>query len=552
MRSLSRFHHLAVLGFVLLGSRSFALDAAELLPADKPGSEVIDDHVNQKLVADKIQAAKPAIETTLVRRLTLDLAGRIPTTSEARVYVESTEPDKRLRLVDKLLGSPDFAYHQRNELDAMLLASKKNDEKWRDFLLQAVRENRPWDQLFRQFMTGAEDKPEEQPALAFLKARARSLDDMTNDTSSLFFGVSINCAKCHDHPLVEDWKQDHFFGMSSFFSRTYLTKKDTLAEKYSGIPKFKTTAGEEKQAQFMFLTGTVIEEPKVERTKQQQKEDDAEVKRQMKDAKAPPPKPPAFSPRAELVQIALKPGPNRFFARSIVNRIWARLMGQGLVDPLDQMHSENPASHPQLLEWLSRDLIAHKYNLKRLIRHIVLSDTYARSSRWEAAGEPPSADTFAVAIPRVVSPRQYSLSLLIATSNPASFPADRDPKDPQEWSKRREQLEKASSGFAGQIELPTEHFQVSVDEALLFSNSERVQNDFLRDSGDKLVGALKEIKDRSAMIEAAFWAVLSRPPEPDERKAFEAFLTERSERPVVGIRQMVWALITSPELRFNY
>ena len=181
-------------------------------------------------------------------------------------------------------------------------------------------------------MTGREENSDEKPALAFLKARAGSLDDLTNDTSILFFGVNVSCAKCHDHPLVDDWTQDHFYGMASFFTRTYLTKKNTLAEKSTGGIKFKTTSGEEKQARFMFLTGTEVPEPKVELSAEQRKALVAEEKRQMKDAKAPAAKVPGFSPRAKLVELALGVDDRRFFSRAIVNRIWLRLMGRGIVD----------------------------------------------------------------------------------------------------------------------------------------------------------------------------------------------------------------------------
>ena len=496
---------------------------------------------------------KPAPQVSgagLVRRMTLDLAGRIPTVGETRAFVDSGSPSRWTALADRLLSSPDFAYHHRNQLDLLLLATKKNDGEFRKYLLQAARENRSWDVLFRQMMTGREANAAEKPALAFLKARAGSLDDLTNDTSVLFFGVNVSCAKCHDHPLVDDWKQDHFYGMASFFTRTYLTKKNTLAEKYSGLIKFKTTEGKEKQSRFMFLTGAEVAEPKQKKTAEQRKAEDAEVKRQIKDPKAPAAKVPGFSPRAKLVEVALGAKDREFFSRAIVNRIWLRLMGRGIVDPPDQMHSANTPSHPELLEWLARDLADHGYDLKRLIRGIVLSDAYAISSRFAGEGEVPGAETFAVASVRLLTPRQYSLSLLLASANP-----DQASKQvlSADWSKRREQLENESNGLAGKIELPGDNFQVSIDEALLFSNNDQIQNSLLKDSAERLVGTLKSVSDRRQLIGIAFEAMLSRAPDADEVAVFEAFLTKREKAGrVSAIQQMVWALLTSPELRFNY
>ncbi len=523
---------------------------AELLPVDRPINDVIDHYLRVGWVEAKVKPAPLVSAAGLVRRMTLDLAGRIPTRGETRAFVESNSPLRWTALADRLMASPDFAYHHRNQLDLLLLASRKNDGEFRKYLLNAARENRTWDVLFRQMMTGRESNAAEKPALAFLKARAGSLDDLTNDTSVLFFGVNVSCAKCHDHPLVDDWKQDHFFGMASFFTRTYLTKKNTLAEKFSGSIKFKTTGGEEKQARFMFLTGAEVPEPKVKKSAEQRKAEDAEVKRQMKDPKAPAAKIPGFSPRAKLVEVALRLADRRFFSRAIVNRIWLRLMGRGIVDPPDQMHSANTPSHPELLEWLARDLANNGYDLKRLIRGIVLSDAYAISSQFSGEGEFPAPETFAVGAVRLLTPRQYSLSLLVAAANPDQVSQQVVAAD---WGKRREQLENESNGLAGKIELPSDNFQVSVDEALLFSNSDQIQNTLLKDSADRLVGVLKSIGDRRQLIGRAFEVTLSRTPDADEVTAFEGFLTKREKQGrVVAIQQMVWALLTSPELRFNY
>lgn len=541
--------HLLAVAWLIVPLTTGVVSAARPVTADWPINEVIDHYVRAGWAAEKVVPAADVGDATLIRRMSLDLAGRIPTRGEARAFVDSRSPLKWTRLADRLLDSPDFAFHHRNELDALLLAPKKNDGDFRNYLLKASRSNRSWDRMFRDMIVGREGNAEEKPALAFLKARAGSIDDLTIDTSVLFFGVNVGCAKCHDHPLVDDWKQDHFYGMSSFFTRTYLTKKNTLAEKYSGSIKFKTTEGEEKQARFMFLTGAVVEEPKLEKTKQQRQAEDAEVKRQIKDPKAPAPKPPAFSPRQQLVEVALKRGQRQFFARSIVNRIWVRLMGRGIVDPPDQMHSANPPSHPELLEWLARDLAEHGYDLKRLIRGIVLSDTYALSSRWSGSGEAPAPELFAVGSVRPLTPRQYSLSLIVASAGPRQFSEQAAGSG---WVGKREELEKQSNGFAGRIEAPGNNFQVSVDEALLFSNGEQVQKDFLRDAPDRLVGVLKKIGDRKQLIHEAFLVVLSRPPEAEETQAFLQFLSKKERDPVTGIQQIVWALLTSPELRFNY
>jgi hypothetical protein len=515
---------------------------------DRPIDETVDSYVDAGLAAAGVAPAPPADDSNFIRRVTLDLAGRIPTSSEVSAYLQSPDDDKRARLIDRLLASPDFAFHQRNEFDVQLMAAK-GDGEWRDWLLKAVEENRPWPQVFREILLPREADPVSKGAAAFLKTRAANVDDMTNDTSRLFFGVSINCAKCHDHPLVPDWTQDHYFGMASFFNRTYLTKKKFLAEREEGNLKFRTTEGEEKQAKLVFLTTGEITEPGLaDRTDAERQA--AETKQKADNDRETPPEPAAYSRRAQLVEVALRPDPDGFFPRAFVNRLWSRLFGVGLVSPLDQMHSENRPSHPELLAWLARDTEAHGYDLKRLVRGLVASRAYARSSRWEQQADRPSERLFAVAAVRALTPMQFSLSLATATANPVELSQRID--NAAEWSARRRDLENVARVFAPLIEIPGENFQIGVGEALLFSNGPQIESEYLRDSNDRLVGLLKEITDRSQLIQIAFRVVLSREAHPEEVEAIVQFLGAREDRPVAAIQQFVWALITDSEFRFNY
>src|SRR5262249_5342921 len=217
------------------------------------------------------------------------------------------------------------------------------------------------------------------------------------------------------------WKQDHFYGMKAFLNRTFLNGNGNaalLAEHGYGSLRYKTTEGLERPARMMFLTGRKVDSPEAGRepSKDEQKQEKEQLRRAQKE-KIPPP-PPKFSARAKLVELALQPGERYFFARAIVNRIWHRLFGRGLVMPLDQMHSANPPSHPELLAWLARDTIDHGYDLRRLIRGLVQSRSYSRTSRWEGE-EPPRPSLFAVAVVRPLTPTQLACSLRLATADPA-------------------------------------------------------------------------------------------------------------------------------------
>ncbi|MBI3864730.1 MAG: DUF1553 domain-containing protein, partial [Planctomycetia bacterium] len=203
-----------------------------------------------------------------------------------------------------------------------------------------------------------------------------------------------------------------------------------------------------------------------------------------------------------------------------------------------------------LLTWLARDVEANSYDLKRLLRGLVLSRAYARSSRWEQPGEPPPDRLFAAAAVRPLTPMQFSLSLAIASGNPAEV--EQQLGNPEQWTNRRRDLENHAYGFSQQIEIPGESFQVGVSEALLFSNGGQFAGDYLRDSGDRLVGALKANSDRSQSIQTAFLAVLSREAQPDEIDAVTKYLAAREDRPAAAISQFVWSLIAGSEFRFNY
>ena len=513
-------------------------------------AERIDQHISARLDAQQLPAAPRANDLALLRRVTLDLAGRVPTRHEIQQYEQAPPETRYPQAVQRLLASPDFAFHLRNEIDAQLLARKRHDDRWRNYLLWATQQNRAWSEIFTDIMLPDADDEHIAPAAAFLRERVREPEQMANDTAVLFLGVNISCAQCHDHPLVADWEQQHFFGLMSFFQRTYKTKKETLAEKLEGQVRFKTVTGEEHTAPFMFLNGKTVEEPVQEKTDEQRRAENEEVKRQMNNADAPAPPQPEFSPRAELVKLALQPDETQqsFLSRSMVNRTWARLLGFGLVEPLDLMQSENPAHLPELLDLLSREFIASNYNLQRLIEAIVLSETYCRTSENYQPSDVPSPEWFAKGQAKPLSPWQLSVSLLIASQHPEWYTR---PDVAEQWADKRGQFERQAQGLAREIELPEENFQVDVAEALFFSNHPRIQNDYLRDAGDKLLGHLKSLPV-DELIDEAFLCILTRRPTEQEKSHLMSFFQGEREQNLVARQNLVWALLTSPEFRFNH
>jgi hypothetical protein len=518
--------------------------AADIPAPREPIPQVIDRHIDAAIAEAGVTPAAQADDATLVRRLTLDLVGRIPTTAEVDAFVKSSDPDKRAKLVDRLIASPGFARHQGALFDVMFNpdGNNRNSVALRQYLTDAVRENKPWDRVFREMMLPDETNPKLKGAAEFLRARVNDADKLTAEMSIAFFGVNVSCAQCHNHPHVPDWTQDHFYGMKMFLARTF-DNGGFLGERGYGTIKYKPTRGPERTAKMMFLTGTVVEDAGQEPTAPEVKKEKTELDR-LKAAKTPPPAP-AFSARAKLVEIALADTNAEFFARNIVNRMWHRFLGTGLVTPLDQMHAENQPSHPELLAYLAADTATHGYDLKRLIRGIVLSKAYSRGSRYDS--NPPSGKLFAVARLRPLTPLQLATSMKIAATDPDTL----DGK-PEEVEKKLEQLETSARGFASLIAQPTDNFQIGVGEALLFSNGDRVMKEFLTDGPGTALGRVKSMTDPKDVVAFLVKTAYGRPATGDELKALTAYVEKRKGREAEAYRQVLWALVTSPEFRFSY
>ena len=540
----------STLVLILLGSSvAFAQSAEKLLPADRTVDQAIDYYIDAKLKEAKTISAPLADDAAILRRLTLDLDGRVPLLSEMQEYLSSTDPDKKGKLVDRLMASSAFSRHNAQQFLAFMQTSdvqrRKGDKgnPLYDYLLTSFTENRSRDRMFREMMLPDEKDPKMQGASDFLKTRIKDLNRVTIDVSTTFFGVNVSCAQCHDHPHVQAWTQDQFYGMKSFFART-IDAGGFLGERDFGIVKYIPNKGNEKVAPIIFLNGKRIDVPGMtdptgdERKKEQMRLDVG------KKAKAPP-APPQFSLRAKLVETALAPDQREFFARNIANRLVHRFFGRGLVMPLDQVHSENPASHPELLDWLARDLAEHGYDLRRLTRGIVLSKAYARSSRWDG-DKLPDEGLFALANVRPLAPMQLATSLKLATADPQAWPAER-----QKLEARIDTVEKAVSGLASLFPRPGNNFQVGVAEAMLFANNEALQKSLLEGAGT-LTERMKQEQDMTKRADLAVRTVLSRPGRQDELKVLVGYLQRREDRPDAACQQVVWALLTSAEFRFNH
>jgi hypothetical protein len=474
----------------------------------------IDRLLEDHWTAAELLPASTADDLTLFRRVTLDLAGRVPTAKEVRAFAADRSPDRHARTVRQLLDGPEFAGYFATVLDEVIQGRLAGNEGFINYLRRALREGKGWDVIFREVMLGPWDTDSEKPATLFLDRRGKDLDVLTVDVGRAFFGVDISCARCHDHPLVRDWKQDHYYGLAAFLNRTE-SNKGKITEKADGEVKFTPRRGQQKTAPMMFLTGRTVEEPKKEA------------------------KPTKYSRREQLVKVALEE--RGFLSRALVNRVWAHFLGSGLVEPVDQMHSGNPASVGPLLDWLAADFAESGYDVKRLVAAVALSRAYRLDSRWTREAPVPPPGDFAVARLRPLSPRQMAVSLVLALGEEAD---DRS-------EERVAALEKSAAELMAALDPRTADFQSSTRESLFVSNSEAVRK-LVTAGGTNLTARLSALREPRQLLDTAFHTILSRPPQDAEVTKLTKWLDAQGADRRAACASLVWALAASAEFRFNH
>ncbi len=316
-----------------------------------------------------------------LRRLYLTVVGRIPSIEETRAFLDDKSPTKRTTVVDRLLGTRAYVRRMTNVLDVMLSERRGDGEvkrgEWEAFLTQSIETNKPWNVLASEILgADAVDAKQRGPA-KFLMDRSVEVNQMTREVGRMFFGVDLQCAQCHNHPLIDDYLQKDYYGIYAFLNRTYLFKPDkkkpgVLAERPSGGVAFKSVfTGDAGVSRPRLLGERQLDEPTIEAGKEYKVKPDKK-KKNLRPV-------PTYNRRDRLAKLVLD-GNNRFFARNMANRLWALVMGRGLVEPLDLHHSDNPPSHPELLELLTDEFIATKYDVRGFLRELVLSRTFARGS----------------------------------------------------------------------------------------------------------------------------------------------------------------------------
>ncbi len=484
----------------------------------------IDTYVFSKLQSLEIPPSEPADDATFLRRAYLDIIGVLPTSEEARRFLADRSPNKRARLVDALLQRPEYAdfwamYWGDHLNNTKQLLYNKGPYTFTRWLHDAFARNMPYDRFARELLTSSGNMYE-APATSFYPLMKKE-QDLAAITSQLFLGVSIECARCHNHPL-ERWTQSDFNGMAAFFSQV----------------RYKS-AGPRNNERILYLD-----------FKRQFQHPDTKKVYLPKPLDGPVMTPEEAMDRRELLADWITSPRNPFFARALVNRMWRNFMGRGLVEPVDDFRVTNPPSNEPLLDALAKDFVEHGYDLHQLIRRITSSRAYQLSSRPNEANRDDK-----MAYSRHYSRRLMAEQLLDSVSQATGVPETFSSLYP---GTRAAQLPEPEipSYFLEVFDRPSRQLvcerkqQPTLNQALHLISGDTIQKK-ITDPQGALLRLLAENRSPEAIIEELYLRTVSRYPDSGERQTAMAAVSKAAS-PKQGLEDVFWALLNSKEFLYNH
>lgn len=488
---------------------------------ERPVRNFIDRHIQRRLDQLNITAAGDATDGEFLRRSYLTIIGTLPTAAEARAFLGDTRPNRRARLIDTLLERPEFAdywalyWSDLLRVDRQTLGHKDAYEYYR-WIRQSLAENKPLDRFAREILT-AEGPLSETPQGNLFQV-VRGPGETASMVSQVFLGVRIECAQCHHHPF-DRWGQDDYFGMAGMFAQ--------VRTKTAPWGKVLTAEGD-PSTKHPRSGRVVIAHP----------------------LGTPEPEENPGGDRRRAFADWLTAKDNAFFARNMANRVWARMMGRGLVEPVDDFRATNPPSHPALLDDLAEHFIVSRYDLKALIRTIAASHTFQQSSATNSTNREdeqsfsrsywrrPDAEVLLDAVCQVTEVPEHFESL----------PVDRalelwDSQAQHDFLKMFGRPARKSACECERIVEP------SVAQVLHLLNSERIQEKLSSPRG-AVARLSREIDDDERLVEELYLSALSRYPDAEERARAVSFLEHATRPRRQAVEDLLWSLLNSLEFSF--
>jgi hypothetical protein len=493
-------------------------------------SDRIDNELAAVWHANGIQPVGPATDAEFMRRVYLDLVGRIPSPTEVQEFLEDPSPNRREALVDRLLEHRDHATHLAAvwrgillppEVDLSRLGGTVKFEEW---LAERFAENRPYDQIVRELLL-AEGRVAESGPLLFYAALRLNPEELAARTSRAFLGVRMECAQCHDHPF-DQVSQNDFWSFAAFFAR--ISRPRGKMEMTSPVLAVR----DNQQGDVMIPETDEVVPPRLPLS--------ADV---FADSAEGP-------PRREVLVDWLTSTHNGQFARATVNRVWAHLFGRGLVEPVDDMRPDNIPIAPEVLETLSRDFAASKFDLRGLQRALVLTKTYQLASRSEES-DPARTLHFAQMNIKSFTAEQLYDCIAVATRQEANVAGPVNQPGLQRFADTSRQA------FVQQFRAPADQvtdYHAGIPQALTLMHGGLIHNATDVATSGLLKSFAAPFFTDEQRIDTLFLSTLSRYPSDSERemilKTISAASTDTERQQALG--DILWALLNSAEFTFNH
>jgi hypothetical protein len=508
--------------------------------ADAPEYNYIDKHVYAKLRKIKALPSDLSSDTEFIRRASLDITGLPPKAERVRAFLADTTParEKREKLVDELLNSPDFTEYWANKWADLLQCSsehigQKSVWQYRDWIRQAVRENRPYDKFVRDILL-AEGNAYQNPAVNYYRV-LREPGKIAEDVSQTFLGVRFNCNKCHDHPF-ERWTQNQYYEFSAYFSQIAIKRG------YNDNKIVKDEAGS---------TQRVMAEEIVYRARE-----GAEVRHPKDDRVMAPHAPfgtakPADKDDRRVAFVEwMTSKDNPMFAKSMANRTWSYFLGRGIIDPVDDIRASNPPSNAPLLEALTEDFVTSGFDTKKLIRTICTSRTYQHASTKNKWNEDDHIN-FASAHPRRLSAEQMLDAVSLVTGHKPSMGAL--PSGMRAATAPDAQV--AGEDFLTLFGRPKRQSacecerssSLTLSHAMSLINGSMI-GEAVSSPDNAIAKLVSREADNKKVVEELYMRILNRPP--TEKETTLGDLSAGGNR-LEAAQDLAWALMNSPAFLFN-
>ena len=490
--------------------------------AKLPRFNLIDRFIDAKLAKLNVQPSNVCDDAEFLRRATLDLTGALPTADEARTFLSNSSLDKRAKWVEELLARPAYADLMAQKWGDLLRVDRQALGHQRAYayykwIRESFAKNRPFDQFARDLVT-AEGPLNETPAAGFYKSVTKP-GEMAASLSQVFLGVRIACAECHHHPF-DRWTQTDYAGMVAFFAPVSARGplgSELIASQGEPITKHPRT----NVPVPAHPLGTEANEasPKGDR-------------------------------RIVLADWMTDPA-NPFFARNVVNRVWAQMFGRGFVEPVDDVRATNPASNPELLDFLSKRFVESKYDVKALVRFIAASRVYQTTSKPNATNERDTQNFSRAYFKRPDA--EVLLDMLgQATGVQEKFAGQpAGTKAVQLWdSKARSEFLKLFGRPARLTACECErNAEPSASQVLNVLNSPQIQANLGHPEGT-VSTLVRTVPNGSELVDRLYLTYYSRFPTADERKVAVEHLKKPDRK--AAAEDLAWALLNSLEFLFNH